>query len=217
MKKSKSLDNAKIIMSEFSQLFNGNYLGTFGSIFKMPVNPLDLGVLGKDLYLIDIDLKDPYDCKLHYGNLYKKVETGEAHVINGIELQFKKVSNDIFRVGGMCSGFKNNDYCALIYYNHISTKNNSCLGNHCVIDTKGKIAFKADSAIEYPYYKKGCIIKYRDYYINLKTGLPNVNSSYHQSIESENYLFVESSGYNNEFPKGVYKIEYNTGNFEVFN
>ena len=104
----------------------------------------------------------------------------------------------------------------LIHYEYVSNKEHSCSGNHCVIDTEGKIVFEAYSAIKYPYYKKGCIMKYGDIYYNLKTGKPIV-SSYNQSIESENYLFVESSSYNNEFPKGVYKIEYNTGEFEIIN
>jgi hypothetical protein len=215
MKKSKSLDNAKIIMSEFSQLFNGDYLGTFGSMFKMPVNPLDLGILGKDLYLIDLDIKDPYERKLHYGNLYRKSDSGEIHVINDVEVKLEKINNNIFRVGGMSIGFKNNDYCELIRYEFVSNKEHSCLGNHCLIDRVGKIVFEADNAIKYPYYKKGCIIKYEQLYINLKTGLPIVSG--YNSVESENYLFVECSCYNNEFPKGVYKIEYSSGNFEVIN
>jgi hypothetical protein len=212
-KKMKDLND---VISVMKLLTNNSAFGAFGSMFEMPVNPLDLGILGKDLYLIDIDLKDPYERKLHYGNLYRKSDSGEIHVINNVEVKLEKINNNIFRVGGMSIGFKNNDYCELIRYEFVSNKEHSCLGNHCIIDTKGQIVFEADSAIKYPYYHKGCIMKYDDLYINLKTGLPIV-SSYHQTIESENYLFVECSCYKNEFPKGVYKIEYSTGNFEVIN
>ena len=201
--------------------------------------PVNLGILGKDLYLIDIDLKDPYERKLHYGNLYKKVvfeeinlknnneinlknnneinlkNNNEIHIINGTKLQFKKVNDNIFRIGGMSIGFKNNDYCQLIHYEHVSTKDNSCSGNHCIIDAEGQIVFEADSPFKCPYYHKGCIMNYNDYYINIKTGKPIV-SGYH-SIESENYLFVKSGSYKNEFPKGVYKIDYCTGEFEIIN
>lgn len=217
------------VMDMLSKIGNGvNIMNTmnpfFDSMFKMPVNPVELGVLGKDIYLIDIDVpenKEHYPMK--YGNLYKKVETGEINVVNGkiyvinnVEVKLEKISDDIFRVGGTSIGFKKNDYCELIHYEHVSIDKHCCLGNHCIIDAEGKIVFEADSPIKYPYYKKGCIVKYNDLYINLKTGKPIV-SSYHQKIESENYLFVESSSYKNEFPKGVYKIEYSTGNFEIIN
>jgi hypothetical protein len=220
MKKSKILSETDTIIDAFYQLAGKNRFNPLlplSEYFKAFVNPLDLGVLGKDLYLIDIDVpenKEKYP--MHYGNLYKKVDSSElheVHVINGTEVKLKKINDNIFRVGGMSIGFKKNDYCQLIHYEHVSTKNSACLGNSCVIDTEGKIVFEADSPIKYPYYHKGCIVKYEDYYINLKTGKPIV-SGYH-SIESENYLFVESSSYKNEFPKGVYQIEYSTGDFEI--
>jgi hypothetical protein len=216
MKKSKSLNDVDAIMNTFSQLMNGNYLSTFGSMFKMPVNPIELGILSEEIYLIDIDVPENKErFKLKYGNLYEKDEAGEVYLINNVEVRLKKINDNIFRVGGMSIGFKKNPYCELIHYEFVSNKEHSCLGNHCLIDRVGKIVFEADSPIKYPYYHKGCIVKYEQLYINLKTGLPIVSG--YNSVASENYLFVECSCYNNEFPKGVYKIEYSTGNFEVIN
>jgi hypothetical protein len=229
MKKSKDLNEADKVKLEVDKVINAFYqmirsgnsfspLLPLSECFKTSVSSIELGILGKDIYLIDIDVplnKEKYP--MRYGNLYKKSDFGfsEVHVINNVEVKLVKINSNIFRIGGMSIGFKNNDYCELIHYEHVSTKNSACLGNHCIIDTKGQIVFEADSPIKYPYYHKGCIVKYGDLYINLKTGLPIV-SGYH-SIESENYLFVECSSYKNEFPKGVYKIEYMTGNFEVIN
>jgi len=216
MKKLKSLDDVNEIFNTFSQLMTGNYLSTFGSMLKMPVNLIDMGILGKGLFLININVPENNERNMRYGNLYKKSDKGKVYIINGVAMALTKISDDIFRVGGMDNGFKTNDYCSLIHYEHVSKKDDACLGNPCIINTDGQIVFEADSPIKYPYYRKGCIMSYEQLYINLKTGKPIV-SSYHQSIESENYLFVECSCYNNEFPKGVYKIEYSTGNFEIIN
>ena len=157
MKKSKNYEYIDKIISSFSDLTDGiNFSPFFDIIFKTSVNPIDLGVLGKDIYLIDIDVpenKEKYPLK--YGNLYRKVDSGEVHIINDVEVKLEKINDNIFRVGGMCSGFKNNDYCELIRYEYVSNKEHCCLGNHCIIDTKGQIVFEADSAIKYPYYKKG--------------------------------------------------------------
>ena len=92
MKKSKSLNDVDAIMNTFSQLMNGNYLSTFGSMFKMPVNPIELGILSEEIYLIDIDVPENKErFKLKYGNLYEKDEAGEVYVINNVEVRLKKM------------------------------------------------------------------------------------------------------------------------------
>jgi len=220
-KKIKDLSEVDQVLDVFYNIISNSissnpFVDVFDSMFKMPVNPIELGILSEEIYLIDIDVPENKErFKLHYGNLYKKDEAGELHVINNVEVKLKKINDNIFRVGGMSIGFKNNPYCELIRYEFVSNKEHSCSGNHCLIDRVGKIVFEADSPIKYPYYKKGCIVKYEQLYINLKTGLPIVSG--YNSVESENYLFVECSCYKNEFPKGVYQIEYNTGEFKIIN
>ena len=108
----------------------------------------------------------------------------------------------------MGSGFKDNNYCMLI--NYTNTKDS---GTHCIIDIDGKIVFKQKNILNYLYYLKDVIATMDKEYYNLLTGEIITKGS--NSINSENYLFVENR-YNKEFALGVYRIEYSTGKFEIF-
>lgn len=167
------------------KIFNDAFTG------KLPKDPLERGILGQGLYLVPLKIKDN---KLDYSYLYK---------------DGKKISKYIFRIGGMCNGFKKGNYCNLIQYDNIKTS----FGNHCIIDTNGKIMLMCENILDYPYYLRGVIASTKDVYYNLLTQQPIVKGSH--SINSEKYLFVENN-YNKEYKKGVYKIDYETGNFEIF-
>ncbi|MFA5153341.1 MAG: hypothetical protein WC554_12330 [Clostridia bacterium] len=177
-------------------------------------NPVELGILGHGIYLIDMDIPENRKRNMKYGNLYKEDKNGKEITINGNILKLRKLSKEIFRVGGIASGFKDNDYCELIHYEHVSRPNNACLGNHCLIDIKGKIVFESDSSLHYPYYHKGVIVSCNNIYYNLKTGQPFAEG--HSSVSSKDFLFLECYSYKKTYPSGVYKIKYETGEFEIF-
>jgi len=122
-----------------------------------------------------------------------------------------KVSDTIFRLGGLSSGFNKKEYCMLIKYELVNGKMN--YGNHCIVDLDGKIVMEAEPFESSFYYLKGVICVKKETYYNLLTGKPIANG--HQSVNSDNYLFVKN-GYKTGFEEGVYKIEYATGNFEIF-
>jgi hypothetical protein len=147
-----------------------------------------------------------------YSNLYKGEE---------------KLSDAILRKGGMGGTWKG-DYINLITY-----KKKKCVrtgkppkptdpkpkdqyesGVHTIFDRQGNIVYSATGVLSYPYLQGGCILSENSVLINLKTGEPIVK--YDGSImDSDKFLFV-SNKYNKDYPKGVYKIEFETGNFEIF-
>lgn len=109
----------------------------------------------------------------------------------------------------MCNGFNKRNYCNLIQYDTIKS-----FGNHCIIDTNGKIVLiSSKNSLDYPYYLKGCIAIMKETYYNLLTQQIITKGSH--TINSDKYLFVENH-YFNDYKKGVYKIEYETGNYEIF-
>ena len=197
------------------KMFNGaSYL--FDTIFSHTkfINPVELGVLGQNVYLIPLDIKENKERNMRYGKLYKEDPNGNPITVNEKTIHLRKLSNDIFRVGGMASGFKDRPYCELIYYKNVSTDKNPDLGTHCLIDTEGKIVFKCEGALHYPHYYGGVIVSCNNVYYNLKTGQPFAEG--HHSIKSSQFIFVECSSYRDKFPKGVYKINIETGDYEIF-
>jgi hypothetical protein len=170
-----------------------NYIRMFIKDIFLPSlqtkDPLEERYLGKDIYLVPLKIRNDKNVN-KYGHLYK----------NGI-----KLNNKIFRVGGMSSGFKEKEnYCNLIYYDKIKS-----FGNHCIINTDGEIVLMAANTLRDPYFLKGCIATMDKIYYNLITRKPIVKG--YNSINSEKYLFVE-----NQYEIGVYKIEYETGEYEIF-
>ena len=153
--------------------------------------PLDRGILGKGFTLVPLDIEDN---KLGYSYLYK----------DGV-----KINDNIFRFGGMSNGFNKGNYCNLIQYDSIK----ETIGNSCIIDNTGKIVLKSKNILSYPYFLKGCIAIMDKEYYNLLTQTLIVKGSH--SINSEKYLFVENH-YNKDYKFGVYKIDYETGEFEIF-
>jgi len=125
-----------------------------------------------------------------------------------------KVNDMLFRRGGLCSGFGKKDYLSLIAYPDFDGKTGGW-GNHCIVDLNGQIVLMAEKFDTSFYYLDGVIAKMKDTYYNLLTKQPILKGGSSSSIKSKRFLFVENS-YNKEYPLGVYKIEYATGNFEVF-
>lgn len=173
------------------------------SSFGITTSPIDRGIIGHGIKLVPMNLKNNRD---NYSQLYR----------NDI-----KLNENIFRLGGMSSGFNNKPYCNLIYYGVNTSKLVDAskiknFGTHCIIDINGDIKFMSSDTFESVYYLKGVICSMKNKYYNLLTGKLIIESSQH--ISSDNYLFVEHKydWYNKELPLGVYKIDWNTGEYEYF-
>lgn len=126
----------------------------------------------------------------------------------------EKVTDLIYREGGLSSEFKG-DYCRIILYDDPQKSFNDCIGTHVIINKSGDVVLRSESALSYPYIVGGCIASYEDTIYNLKTKSVIVKGR-NSRLKCESFIFVENS-YNDDFKKGVYKINLETGDFEVFN
>jgi hypothetical protein len=149
--------------------------------------------LGHGLSLVlDKSIKDN---KLRYCRLVK----------DGVQ-----ISDNYYRLGGLDSGFNSKPYASIILYKKVNAE---AVGIHVIIDANGKVVLEG-KGLNYPYYFAGVIGQMDRVYYNLLTGKPIVKGS--TAVESESYYFVENK-YNDEYPKGVYKITKATGEYEIFN
>lgn len=165
----------------------------FDEIFKDPRDE-DVFELGHGLSLVvDKEIKNNTS---RFSHLYK---------------DGKRISNTIFRLGGMSYGFKGKPFTQLIVCPNYPK---DTWGDHCIINKNGEITLIQKKSMDSLYYWKGVIGSMGGTYYNVETGVPIVKGS--AKVTSENYLFVENS-YNNEYAKGVWKIEYETGKYEIFN
>jgi hypothetical protein len=162
--------------------------------------------LGDDYDLRPIDLKDdkgndiPNTSK--YCNLY----------LNG-----NKVSDKVFRKGGMCNGFKDG-YCSLIYYTKEKTKskrNNEGFnfGTHVIINALGEIKLKVDNSLDHPYHIGGHLASIRDYIYDLRTGKV-ITPKGSTTISGSDFIIIEHRyGWHNKevtLPFGIYKLDFKT-------
>lgn len=135
------------------------------------------------------------DIDLNYSHLYK----------NG-----KKVSDEVFRRGGMCTGFKG-DYCDLLQYN--IEKNGIGSAVHVIVNLNGNIVFTANTKpLEYPYLCGGCVLYYGGEYFNLLTGKSICKGT--NTIKSTSFIFVAEGNYRNEVVK---RIDLTTGEIIEYN
>lgn len=178
-----------------SMIMGGGLLGMLTEAIKDPRDN-DIVPLGHGITLeIDKTIKDNRE---RYSKLYK----------NGILL-----SNELFRLGGLDHGFEKKPYASIIVYHNYPKET---WGNHCIIDTNGKIVLEAEKYDSSFYYLDGVIAKKKDTFINLITGQPIVKS-YSSYMKSKDFFFVESKDYEKKFQEGVYKINFRTGEYEIFN
>lgn len=129
----------------------------------------------------------------------------------------KKISDEIFRVGGCCDGFKD-EFCQLIVYERIKkTKSNSgyTFGDHCIVNEEGKIVLRCKSMMDSIYHLKGVVASMGHSYYNLKTGEMILSGGWNDdgyinenTMSSENFIFLEGHLKNKNV---VYQIEYETG------
>jgi hypothetical protein len=179
-------------MMNNSELYGSMFQTIFGMFNEGP--KVDQTFIGEGLQLIpDPEIKGNRD---NYCYLYK----------DGV-----KVSDSLFRKGGVFTPFgKDKKYCTVIVYHDYKK---DTMGNFCIIDSNGNIVMESENSFDSLYYLRGEIATMKGIYYNLKTGQPIVKGD--STVKSKYYLFVENT-YNKDYEPGVYKIDYETGEFEIF-
>ena len=198
-KETKQMLDIMTLASEMA--FNGGFYNIFGGLIKeqKPVNPYKSLNDGFELRPIELSKKESENSRIvnmKYSHLYK----------DGV-----KVSDDIFREGGLCHGFKDG-YCVLIHYtrtkNPKKNDNGFSFGDSVIINTEGKICLSR-TGLDYPYHTGGNVGSAGNYYYNLLTG---EKICYRPSsvIVGEECLYLDNrynfDYYEVKLPVGVYKL-----------
>lgn len=186
---------------ETGMLSNGGLSRFFGGLPKepKPVNPYESLNDGFELRPIEILAEGGQfvlDNKLKYSHLYK----------DGV-----KVSDEIFRKGGICHGFKDG-YCNLIHYvlerEHEEKRLGFSSGESVIINTDGKICLTREG-LDYAYHSGGNVASMGGYYYNLLTG-EKIFPKPASVITGGEYLYFEHrynfDYYEVKIPVGVYKL-----------
>jgi len=202
-KETKQMLDVMTLASEMA--FNGGLYNIFGGLTKEPkkINPYEDLNDGFELRPIKLSKEESENSRivgLKYSHLYK----------DGV-----KVSDEIFRKGGLCSGFKEG-YCELIHYTRTKEpkKNDEgfSFGSSAIVNTNGKICL-SKVGLDYPYHSGGNVGSVGDYYYNLLTGekICHRPSSVITGVEC---LYLEHrynfDYYEVKIPVGVYKLNKNT-------
>jgi len=198
-KETKKMMDIMTLASEMA--FNGGFNNMFGGLFRepKPVNPyksLNDGFELRPIELTEEESKNQRIVNMKYSHLYK----------DGV-----KVSDDIFRKGGLCHGFKEG-YCGLIHYTRTneSKKNDDgfSFGESVIINTDGKICLTRQG-LDYPYHSGGNVGSMNNYYYNLLTG-EKICYKPSSVITGEEYLYLDNrynfDYYEVKIPVGVYKL-----------
>jgi hypothetical protein len=198
-KETKQMLDVMTLASEM--ISNGGLYSIFGGLTKKskPVNPyqsLNDGFELRPIKLLKKESENPRIVESKYSHLYK---------------DDVKVSDEIFRKGGLCHGFKEG-YCGLIHYIRTKEPKKSdsgfSFGDSVIIDTKGKICLSR-TGLDYPYHVGGNVGSVGNYYYNLLTG---EKICYRPSsvIVGVECLYLDSrynfDYYEVKIPFGVYKL-----------
>ena len=198
-KETKQMLDVMTLASEM--ISNGGLYSIFGGLTKKPkpVNPyqsLNDGFELRPIKLTKKESENPRIVESKYSHLYK---------------DDVKVSDEIFRKGGLCHGFKEG-YCGLIHYIRTKEPKKSdsgfSFGDSVIIDTKGKICLSR-TGLDYPYHVGGNVGSVGNYYYNLLTG---EKICYRPSsvIVGVECLYLDSrynfDYYEVKIPFGVYKL-----------
>jgi hypothetical protein len=197
-KETKQMMDIMTLASEMA--FNGGYT-IFGGLLKepKPVNPyesLNDGFELRPIELTEEQSKNQRIVELKYSHLYK----------DGV-----KVSDDIFRKGGLCNGFKEG-YCGLIHYTRTNepkkNDNGFSFGTHVIVNSVGKICLEGIN-LDHPYHTGGNVGSMGNYYYNLLTG-EKIFYRPSSVIMGGEYLYLEHrynfDYYEVKIPVGVYKL-----------
>ena len=113
-----------------------------------------------------------------------------------------QISEEIFRCGGMFSGF-HEGYVNLIKYE--VQPDGFDYGTHVIINTSGKIVLAVDNMLYYPQHVTGNVGAIQDKYFNLITG-EFIVEGYHAVISPKS-VFVAEKCHNLEHTNKMYKID----------
>lgn len=198
-KETKQMLDVITLASEMA--FNGNLYNMFGGLTKEPkkVNPYEDLNDGFELRPIKLSKKESENSRIvnsKYSHLYK----------DGV-----KVSDEIFRKGGLSHGFKEG-YCELIHYTRTKEpkKNDEgfSFGSSVIVNTKGEICL-LKVGLDYPYHSGGNVGSVGNYYYNLLTGEKICHRPSSVIVGGE-YLYLEHrynfDYYEVKIPVGVYKL-----------
>lgn len=182
----------------FSSFFGGM---PFAEEEKYPYERLGNDYELRPIELTEAETKDRYTVDSNYCHLYH----------NGL-----KVSDLIFRKGGMSNGFKDG-YCALIHYTRTSEpkKNNSgfSFGTHVIINELGDIVLSTPSSLDHPYHIGGHLASIGKYIYDLRTGKAIAPKS-STTIRGTKCIIIEHryDWYKKEveLPLGIYRIDFET-------
>jgi hypothetical protein len=200
-------DNPMEAIAAFTQMMgSATSLGQFfGGIIKDPEEAYPYEKLGNGYELRPIPLTDKEAensrlVDLKYSHLYH----------NDL-----KVSDLIFRKGGICHGFKDG-YCSLIHY--IRTKepkkndNGFSFGTHVIINELGEICLNKNG-LDYPYHTGGHLASIGNYIYDLRTGKAIAPKS-STTMTGVNCVIIEHryKWYDKEvtLPLGIYRIDFQT-------
>ncbi len=196
----KEFDN-QVMAYAMQMISNGGLNYLFGGLPRepKPVNPYDNlndGFELRPIELTDEESKNQRIVDMKYSHLYK----------DGV-----KVSDTIFRKGGLCHGFRDG-YCGLIHYTRTKepkkNDNGFSFGESVIINTDGKICLSRQG-LDYPYHSGGNVASMGNYYYNLLTG---EKICYRPStvIVGEEYLYLDNrynfDYYEVKLPVVVYKL-----------
>lgn len=194
-------ENAMNMLNAFVQLtsMNPEIYEIFGGMAGTPEESSPYEDLKHGYELRPIELKDkkgnPIENREKYSHLYRDGE---------------KISNEIFRKGGMCNGFKDG-YCALIHYVKESGKREDgfSFGIHVIVDAFGKTVLSGKGITDYPSHVGGNIGRMGDVYYNLLNGEKIMESSSGSSIVGESAIIIEHryNWRNDKLPLGVYRLD----------
>lgn len=199
--------DALVALTQFTRLMATPGFGSFfgGLPFEekeqYPYERLGGGYELRPIELTEEESKDRHTVDSNYCHLYH----------NDL-----KVSDLIFRKGGICNGFKD-DYCSLIHYIRTKEpkKNNSgfSFGNHVIINHLGEIVMGAPSGLDHPSHIGGHLASIGNYIYDLRTGKAIAPKS-STTIKGVNCIIIEHryDWYDKEvkLPLGVYRIDFKT-------
>lgn len=200
-------DNPMEAIAAFTQMMgSATSLGQFfGGIIKDPEEAYPYEKLGNGYELRPIPLTD------------KEAENSRLVYLKYSHLYHNdlKVSDLIFRKGGICYGFKDG-YCSLIHYTRTKepkkNDNGFSFGTHVIINELGEICLNKNG-LDYPYHTGGHLASIGNYIYDLRTGNAIAPKS-STVISGVNCVIIEHKykWYDKEvtLPLGIYRIDFQT-------
>ena len=134
------------------------------------------------------------------------------------------IGNNLYRIGGLFSVNRNDKYMILLLQEeaHYSKEimkmskstgsNNHLVNQTCIVNDKG-VVMSVFRTLSYPYIIGGTIYSLNKKYYNIET---NELICEGDSIQSKDFIFVESRYNNNTELRGVYQINISNGTYVMY-